>query len=88
MNVQTNTTYAKSFISGQTFNDGHGHGTHVAGIVAGNGATGETDENGFLFGLGVAPGAGLIGQRIFDGVGGYGDMSNMGTPKAQNPQCP
>ena len=22
------------------------------------------------------------------GVGGYGDMSNMGTPKAQNPQCP
>ena len=51
--------------------DEHSHGTHVAGIVAGNGATGETDENGFLFGLGVAPGAGLIGQRIFDGVGGY-----------------
>lgn len=23
-----------------------------------------------------------------NGVGGYGDMSNMGTPKAQNPQCP
>lgn len=51
--------------------DEHSHGTHCAGIVAGNGATGEVDDNGHLFGLGVAPGANLIGQRIFDGVGGY-----------------
>lgn len=51
--------------------DEHSHGTHCAGIVAGNGTTGETDENGFLYGLGVAPGASLIAQRIFDGVGGY-----------------
>lgn len=51
--------------------DEHSHGTHVAGIVAGNGAVGETDENGFLYGLGVAPGAGIIAQRIFDGAGGY-----------------
>ena len=51
--------------------DEHSHGTHVAGIVAGNGATGETDENGFRYGLGVAPGANLIAQRIFDGTGGY-----------------
>jgi len=45
--------------------DGHGHGTHCAGIVAGNGATGETDENNNLYGLGVAPAAGIIAQRIF-----------------------
>jgi subtilisin family serine protease len=51
--------------------DEHSHGTHCAGIIAGNGATGEVDDNGHLFGLGVAPGASLIGQRIFDGVGGY-----------------
>ncbi|HUS34632.1 MAG TPA: S8 family serine peptidase, partial [Verrucomicrobiae bacterium] len=51
--------------------DEHSHGTHVSGIVAGNGATGETDEFGNLFGLGVAPEAHLIAQRIFDGVGGY-----------------
>ena len=51
--------------------DEHSHGTHCAGIIAGNGAVGETDENGFLYGLGVAPGAGLIAQRIFDGAGGY-----------------
>lgn len=51
--------------------DEHSHGTHVAGIVAGNAATGEVDDNGFLYGLGVAPGASLIAQRIFDGAGNY-----------------
>ncbi|MCO5053519.1 MAG: S8 family serine peptidase [Verrucomicrobiae bacterium] len=51
--------------------DEHSHGTHCAGIIAGNGATGETDEDNFLYGLGVAPGASLIGQRIFDAAGGY-----------------
>jgi subtilisin family serine protease len=51
--------------------DEHGHGTHVAGIIAGNAATGETDEDGYLYGLGVAPGANIIAQRIFDGVGNY-----------------
>ena len=51
--------------------DEHGHGTHCAGIVAANGATGETDDYGALWGLGVAPGAHLIAQRIFDGAGGY-----------------
>jgi len=51
--------------------DEHSHGTHCAGIIAGSGATGEVDDNGFLFGLGVAPGASLIGQRLFDAAGAY-----------------
>ncbi|MBN2507444.1 MAG: S8 family serine peptidase [Verrucomicrobia bacterium] len=51
--------------------DEHSHGTHVAGIVAGNGAVGETDDDGALYGLGVAPGATLVAQRIFDGIGNY-----------------
>jgi hypothetical protein len=51
--------------------DGHSHGTHVTGIIAGNGATGETDEIGALYGLGVAPGASIVAQRIFDGAGNY-----------------
>jgi hypothetical protein len=51
--------------------DEHSHGTHVTGIIAANAATGETDENGFLYGLGVASGAHVIAQRIFDGVGNY-----------------
>jgi subtilisin family serine protease len=51
--------------------DEHSHGTHVSGIIAGNGATGETDENGALYGLGVASGAHIVVQRIFDGAGGF-----------------
>jgi serine protease AprX len=47
--------------------DGYGHGTHCAGIVAGNAATGETDPDfGQLYGLGVAPGANLFIERLFD----------------------
>ncbi|HEX7895705.1 MAG TPA: S8 family serine peptidase, partial [Terriglobales bacterium] len=49
--------------------DEHSHGTHCAGIIAGNGATGEVDDNGYRYGLGVAPGANLIGQRLFDAAG-------------------
>lgn len=37
--------------------DADGHGTHVAGIAAGNGASGDTDPQGFVLGLGMAPGA-------------------------------
>jgi hypothetical protein len=51
--------------------DEHSHGTHCAGIVAGDGASGELDEAGYLWGLGVAPGARIVGQRIFDGGGEY-----------------
>lgn len=51
--------------------DEHSHGTHVAGIIAGNAATGERDENGYLYGLGVAPGCRIIAQRMFDGLGNY-----------------
>ncbi|MBE0545418.1 MAG: S8 family serine peptidase [Verrucomicrobia bacterium] len=57
--------------------DEHSHGTHVAGIIAGNGAMGETDEQGFLYGVGVAPGASLIGQRMFDAQGGYAPPSSF-----------
>ncbi|MFU8826150.1 MAG: S8 family serine peptidase [Brevefilum sp.] len=39
-----------------------GHGTHTAGIMAGDGTSGVTDSLGFLRGLGMAPGAGLIEQ--------------------------
>ena len=47
--------------------DGYGHGTHCAGIVAGNAATGETDpDTGQWYGLGVASGASLFIERIFN----------------------
>jgi hypothetical protein len=47
--------------------DGYGHGTHCAGIVAGNAGTGETDpDTGALYGLGIASHANLFIERIFD----------------------
>jgi subtilisin family serine protease len=48
----------------------NGHGTHVAGAVAGTGATGAL-LNEFLRGQGVAPGASVIQQRYpaFTGAG-------------------
>ena len=51
--------------------DGHGHGTHVAGILAGNAVVGEADGDGYRFGLGMAPNAHLVIQRIFDEFGAY-----------------
>lgn len=38
------------------------HGTHTAAIMAGDGASGVRDANGFLRGLGMAPGANLVEQ--------------------------
>ena len=43
--------------------DDHGHGTHVAGTIAGDGGGGRAD------GLGVAPGAGLVGLKVLDSEG-------------------
>ena len=43
------------------------HGTHTAGIMAGDGRSGITDPSGFLHGLGVAPGAGLV-EQLYESV--------------------
>jgi subtilisin family serine protease len=42
--------------------DGNGHGTMVAGIIAGNGATGTMakDSSGYHYGTGIAPGAKIV----------------------------
>ncbi|HXH38193.1 MAG TPA: S8 family serine peptidase [Thermoanaerobaculia bacterium] len=45
--------------------DVNGHGTMTAGIVAGNPATGSAaDVDGFLFGVGVAPSAGVLFSKV------------------------
>ncbi len=61
------------FFYGDLFDasDEHGHGTHVSGIIAGNAATREEDERGAYYGLGVAPEANIVAQRMFDGAGIY-----------------
>lgn len=57
--------------------DEHAHGTHVTGIIAGNAATREADENGAWYGLGVAPEAHIVAQRMFDGTGIYHPPDSM-----------
>ncbi|MBN2209437.1 MAG: S8 family serine peptidase [Candidatus Coatesbacteria bacterium] len=49
---------------GNAGRDYDGHGTHCAGIIAGNGASGARDSNGFEVGLGVAPGAQIVTQNF------------------------
>ena len=60
--------YSESFIPGDTStNDAYGHGTHVAGIVAGNGrdsASGYPTQY-----VGVAPNANIINLRVLDANG-------------------
>jgi len=61
--------------------DGYGHGTHCAGIVAGNAATGEKDpDSGAFYGLGVASQANLFIERIFD------DSANEVSPAPSDEQ--
>lgn len=45
-----------------------GHGTHVAGIVAGDATAGFADGNGFLYGLGVAPATSLFALNVFGDI--------------------
>lgn len=50
---------------GTDCNSPGGHGTHVAGIVGADATAGFTDGNGFLYGLGVAPGHSIFALNIF-----------------------
>lgn len=47
--------------------DTDGHGTHVAGIAAGDGGSGDTDPQGFGLGIGVATDA-TVGSVFFNGT--------------------
>src|SRR5699024_2030540 len=57
------------------------HGTHVAGAIAGTGSSGVTDT-GFLRGLGIAPGAGLVQQRYCDFLGPESSCNGAMAPDA------
>ena len=60
--------YSESFIPGDpSTNDAYGHGTHVAGILAGNG---HDSQNGYpVQYIGVAPNANIINLRVLDASG-------------------
>ena len=61
LNVQTNPTYAKSFIEGQTIMDGHGHGTHLAGIAAA--------KNNTIGVVGISAGATVVPVKVLNNSG-------------------
>jgi serine protease AprX len=62
--------YRQSFVAKTNYDD-YGHGTHVAGIVAGSGASSSGPQFTRTF-KGIAPGANLIDLRVLDANG----MSN------------
>jgi serine protease AprX len=67
--------YSQSFVPGLDASDQYGHGTHVAGIVASNGAssTGSKFTRDFR---GVAPNTNIINLRVLD-ASGSGYISNV-----------
>jgi serine protease AprX len=54
--------------------DGYGHGTHIAGIIAGNGGGSHTDAGNTY--VGMAPGAELVSLRVL-GADGTGYVSDV-----------
>lgn len=71
---QSRVVYRQSFIGGGVQYDDYGHGTHVAGILAGNGSL--SSMPGSLHVLrGVAPNANLLDLRVLDKNGMSADST-------------
>lgn len=68
LNVQTNSPFAVSFITGQTWADGKGHGTHCAGIAAA--------RNNNIGVVGVSAGAKVVPVKVLDNTG-HGTFSSL-----------
>src|SRR5262249_49371505 len=67
--LQLRVIYAESFVAGDTSTvDVYGHGTHVAGIVGGDGLSSTGPSFSYTF-RGIAPRANLINLRVLDGYG-------------------
>ncbi len=60
------------------------HGTHTAGIMAADGASGVVDSYGFLRGLGMAPGANLVEQVYYPYYTYPGGMLQLMTDSFNN----
>jgi serine protease AprX len=65
--TQSRVVYRQSFVKGLLFDD-YGHGTHVAGIAAGNGSS-SSSGGAFRTFKGIAPNANLIDLRVLDANG-------------------
>jgi serine protease AprX len=67
--------YSESFVAGSDASDQFGHGTHVAGIVAANGAA-STGPNFKRTLKGVAPNTNIINLKVLD-ANGQGNISDV-----------
>src|SRR5579863_4606330 len=67
--------FSKSFVPGEDASDQYGHGTHVAGILAANGAASTGPNFSHTF-QGVAPNANIVNLRVLD-ANGKGQESDV-----------
>jgi len=74
LNSFPNVSYAESFVSNEGIEDYYGHGTHIAGMIAGNGSN--SYGSGYLEDIhGVAPGAHLISLKVLNKNGAADDAA-------------
>src|SRR5580692_4463007 len=67
--------YSQSFVSGNSSaTDQYGHGTHIAGLIAGDGASSTGSKYSRTF-EGIAPGAHLVNLRVLDQNGEGNDST-------------
>jgi len=66
--------YSQNFTADADSTDGHGHGTHVAGVLAGGGnqSTGLLDTRSFI---GIAPNANIVNLKVLDHAGAGSDST-------------
>src|ERR1035438_7420210 len=72
--LSSRVVYSASLLPQGNANDQYGHGSHVAGIIAGNG----TDSTGLLYNYtvrGIAPSANIISLKVLDGTGAGTDSA-------------
>ena len=67
--LQSRVVYSINYAIDGLRDDRRGHGTMVASVAGGRGASSLEDEPGYMYGLGVDPGARLGASRIFDWTG-------------------
>lgn len=66
--------YNQSFLSTGSTADQYGHGTHIAGLIAGNGASSTGSQYSQTF-KGIAPDAKILNLRVLDAKGAGTDSS-------------
>ncbi|HWE53681.1 MAG TPA: S8 family peptidase [Bryobacteraceae bacterium] len=74
LGLRSRVVYNQSFVNGQNAQDGYGHGTYVAGILAGDRglSTGRQYTHTFR---GIAPNAQIVNLRVLDANGNGSDSA-------------